>query len=162
MNIHVLVIIIMIILKGIFSAGDTALTYIDRNKLNSRPKKDVKAQRIKQLKENRIGFWGEIELAILMLELIATAYVAEFFVGPIANWFSPLIVAGIMSQSVANFISVVIIGFGLTYLLLVFGYILPKQIARSNPDKMAYRTINILWLTAKLNKPFENFVRFWV
>lgn len=160
MNIHVLVIIIMIILKGIFSAGDTALTYIDRNKLNSRPKKDVKAQRIKHLKENRIGFWGEIELAILMLELIATAYVAEFLIEPVAKWLNPLILKGILTQPVVNFISVIIIGFVLTYLLLVFGYILPKQLARNNPDKVAYKTINILWFMAKLNKPFEGFVRF--
>lgn len=160
MNIHILVIIVMIILKGIFSAGDTALTYIDRNKLNSKSKKDVKAQRIKHLKENRIGFWGEIELVILTIELIATAYVAEFFVEPIAKWFDPLIMQGILTQSAVNFISIIIIGFGLTYLFLVFGYILPKQIARSNPDKMAYRTINILWFMSKLNKPFEVFVRF--
>jgi Mg2+/Co2+ transporter CorB len=44
MLIHILIIILMVILKGIFSAGDTALTYIDRERLNSKVKKDVRAR----------------------------------------------------------------------------------------------------------------------
>ena len=145
MVVHIVFIILMILLKAIFSAGDTALTYVDRVKLNSRPKKDIKAKKIRILKENRIGFWGEIELA-------------EFFVEPVSTIFSSFVTSGTMSIDVANFLSAVIIAFVLTYLFLVFGHILPKQIARNNPDKMAYRTINILWIVSKLNKPFEKFV----
>jgi len=158
MIIHIVFIFVMLLIKAIFSAGDTALTYIDRVKLNNRPKKDIKAKKIRILKENRIGFWGEIELVILMTELIATAYVAEFFVEPVSSIFSRFIVAGQMTHNTANLLSVIIIAFVLTYLFLVFGHILPKQIARNNPDKVAYRTINILWIMAKLNKPFEKFV----
>ena len=158
MVVHILIIIFMIVLKAIFSAGDTALTYVDRVKLASRPKKDIKARRINILKNNRIGFWGEIELVILMVELIATAYVAEFLVDPVTDIFNPLILSGKMSLEVANLLAVIIIGFLMAYLFLVFGHILPKQIARNNPDKVAYSTINILWYISKLNRPFEKFV----
>lgn len=158
MLLHVLIIVLMIILKAIFSAGDTALTYVDRVKLASRPKKDIKAKRINILKNNRIGFWGEIELVILMVELIATAYVAEFFVDPVAEIFNPLILEGKMSVEAADLLAVIIIGFVMAYLFLVFGHILPKQIARNNPDKTAYKTVNILWYMSFLNRPFEKFV----
>lgn len=155
---HVFFIFVMLVIKSIFSAGDTALTYIDRVKLNNRPKKDIRAKKIRLLKENRIGFWGEIELVILMTELIATAYVAEFFVEPVASIFDGIVINGIITENVANLLSVVIIAFVLTYIFLVFGHILPKQIARNNPDKVAYRIINFLWIMSKLNKPFEKFV----
>ncbi len=158
MVIHIIFIFVMLLIKAIFSAGDTALTYIDRVKLNNRPKKDIKAKKIRILKENRIGFWGEIELVILMTELISTAYVAEFFVEPVSSVFDSLVTSGTITENIANLLSVIIIAFILTYIFLVFGHILPKQIARNNPDKVAYRTINILWIMAKLNKPFERFV----
>ena len=158
MIIHIVFIVLMILLKGIFSAGDTALTYVDRVKLNSRPKKDIKAKKIRILKENRIGFWGEIELVILMTEIVATAYVAEFFVEPVSTIFKSFVESGTMSIDISNLLSAIIIAFVLTYLFLVFGHILPKQIARNNPDKIAYKTINVLWIFSKLNKPFEKFV----
>ncbi|MCI8276788.1 MAG: DUF21 domain-containing protein [Clostridia bacterium] len=64
-----------------------------------------------------------------------------------------------MSHGTATTISVIIVGLLLTYVFLVFGFILPKQIARSKPEKTAYRTINILWFMSKINKPFEELVR---
>lgn len=160
MEFNITIVIIMVFFKAIFSAGDTALTYIDREKLNSKAKKDSKAQKIKALKENRIGFWGEIELLIMTIELIATAYAAEVFVEPLATVFNPLVINETITEATAITISVVIVALLLTYVFLVFGHILPKQLARSNPEKMAYKTINVLWFLAKLNKPFEELVRF--
>lgn len=159
MTIHIIIIVAMVFFKAIFSAGDTALTYIDREKLNSKIKKDKRAQKIKDLKENRIGFWGEIELLITTIELIATAYAAEFLVDPVSEIFMPFVENGSLEYMTAINLSVLIVGFLLTYIFLVFGYILPKQLARNNPEKMSYKTINILWFMAKLNKPFEIFVR---
>lgn len=159
MLVNILVIIVMLFLKALFSAGDTALTYIDREKLNARIKKDVKAKRIKALKDNRIGFWGEIELLITTIELIATAYAAEFFVEPIADLFEGLVLNGTLEYFTAELVAVFIVAILLTYIFLVFGYILPKQLARSHPEKWAYKTINLLWFMAKINKPFEKLVR---
>lgn len=160
MGINFIIVLLMLLLKALFSAGDTALTYIDREKLNSKAKKDKRAQRIKSLKENRIGFWGEIELLITTIELLATAYAAEVFVEPLATIFNPLVLEGTITEATAITISVVIVALLLTYVFLVFGHILPKQLARRNPEKMAYRTINVLWILSKINKPFEEFVRF--
>lgn len=154
MVISFIIVFIMLLLKALFSAGDTAITYIDRERLNSKIKKDKRAQRIKSLKENRIGFWGEIELLTTAIELLATAYAAEEFVDPLK-----LLLARYIAYSTANTLSVIIVALLLTYVFLVFGYILPKQLARNNPEKTAYITINLLWILAKLNKPFEEFVR---
>lgn len=36
--------------------------------------------------------------------------------------------------------------------------LLPKRIARNNPEKTAYRLVNIIWLTSKINYPFEKLI----
>ncbi len=36
--------------------------------------------------------------------------------------------------------------------------LLPKRIARNNPEKTAYRLVNIVWLTSKINYPFEKLI----
>ena len=45
MEFNITIVIIMVFFKAIFSAGDTALTYIDREKLSSKAKKDSKAKK---------------------------------------------------------------------------------------------------------------------
>jgi len=47
----------------------------------------------------------------------------------------------------------------LSYILLVFGGILPKRLARNNPEKTAYRLIGILQILAIINIPFEKLIK---
>lgn len=153
--IRVIILAIMIAMKAIFSASDTAFTYLNKAKISQESKKNRKAKKIKNMIENNHRFFGIIEVGITMIELFSSAYAAEAFVTPFSNY---LIEKGI-EQNMAVLIAIIIVTIILSYFLLIFGSVLPKRIARNNPEKTAYVLINILSVLAIINIPFEKLIR---
>lgn len=151
-----IILVIMVLIKAIFSASDTAFTYLNKAKISQESKKNRKAKKIKNMIENNHRFFGITEVGITLIELLASAYAAEVFVNPLSIMF----MSYGMEKEIAILISIIIITIILSYFLLVFGAILPKRIARNNPEKTAYRLINILNLLAIINIPFEKLIRF--
>lgn len=149
--------VLMVAIKAIFSAADTAYTYLNKIKISQMSKKDKKARKIKTMLEDKNRFLGTIEVVITMIELLASTYTAAVFVNPLAIKITNLPIQ--ISYEIAIILSLAIITIVLSYILLVFGGILPRQIARNHPEKTAYRLINIVWIVSKLNKPFEKLVR---
>lgn len=145
----------LVFIKAIFSAADTAFTYLNKIKISQKSKKDKKAKKIKIMIEDKNKLFGTIEVVIIMIELLATAYAAEEFTNPLIKEIIKLPIP----YETAVGLAIIIVAILLSYVLLVFGGILPKQIARNNPEETAYRLINIVWLVSKLNKPFEWLVR---
>lgn len=152
---EIIILAIMIAMKAIFSASDTAFTYLNKSKISQESKKDKKAKKIKIMLENNHKFFGIIEVGITMIELLASAYAAEAFVTPFSEY---LLIYGIQKE-MAIFISIIIVTIILSYFLLIFGSVLPKRIARNNPEKTAYSLINILSILAIINYPFEKIIR---
>ena len=153
---RIFLLIIMIIIKAIFSASDTAFTYINKSKISQESKKNKKAKKIKNMIENNHRFFGIIEVGITMVELLASAYAAEVFMTPFSKY---LITKGVESN-LSILISIIVVTIILSYFLLIFGSVIPKRLARNNPEKTAYRLINILSFLAILNTPFEKLVTF--
>lgn len=155
MSRKIIILLIILIIKAIFSAGDTALTYINKAKISQESKKSKKAKKIKEFSKNSAKFYSTMEVGITLAELIATAFAAEAFVYPLAYNLKVFQIP----YDIAIVFSLVIITILLSYFLLVFGSIIPKRVARNNPEKTAYRLINILWIFAKINYPFEKLIR---
>lgn len=150
----IIVILILIVIKAIFSAADTAFTYINRAEIKQLSKTDKKAKKIRILMEDENKFFGTIEVAINMCELFTSAIVSISFLEMMMLYLKQI---G-MQTVYAVTISVIVITFVLAYIMLIFGGILPKKIARNNPKKTAYKLIPILWIVAKLNYPFEKII----
>ena len=150
---RILILLVILVIKSIFSAGDTALTYINRAKITQLAKTDKKAKKIKALMSNKNKFYSLIEVGITMIELFASAYAAETFVKDLA-----IVLEASMDYNIAIVLSLIIVTLVLSYFLLLFGAILPKRIARNNPQKTAYRIISILYPIAVLNVPFEKII----
>ena len=131
----------MVIMKAILSASDTAFTYINKIKVSQESKKNKKALKIKNMIEQNQRFYGIIEVGITMIELLASAYAAEAFVTP----FSKYLVTSIgLDEKIAIVLAICLVTIVLSYFLLIFGSVLPKRIAKNNPEKTAYSLINIL------------------
>lgn len=153
--VKILILVIMIAMKAILSASDTAFTYLNKAKISQESKKNKKAKKIKNMIENNHRFFGIIEVGITMIELLSSAYAAEAFVTPFSNY---LITCGI-EKTLAIGISIIVVTVILSYFLLIFGAVLPKRIAKNHPEKTAYSLINILTIIAIINKPFEKLIR---
>lgn len=151
---NILIIILLVIVKAIFSAGDTALMYVNKAKISQLSKRDKKAKKMKTLINENTKFYGVIELAITLIELLASAFAAETFVKQFMHDF---IVMNI-DYEVSEILAILIVTVILSYVLLIFGGILPRKIARNNPEKVAFKIVNLLWFLSKLTYPFEKLI----
>ncbi len=152
--IQFLIIFLITGIKGIFSAADTAFTYLNRAEITQLSKKDKKAKKIKILMDDTNKFFGIIEVGINMSELIASAYTSE----TIVNQFAFVLEKLPLPRNLSLFIAIAFMTVFLAYILLVFGGVIPKKIARNNPKKTAYQLADVLWVVAKLNYPFERLI----
>lgn len=161
MILKLVILAIIVYIKGIFSAADTAFTYLNKYKINQMSKKlnksDKKTNKIKDMLDHKLKIYGTTRIGITLAELFASAFTAEAFLGMLVQKIDLLGIDNLNAQYV---ISVIIITIILSYFTLVFGELIPKRIARNNPEKIAYRTINFLLICSKLNYVFEKFLNF--
>ena len=59
---NILILSVIIMVKAIFAAGDTAFTLLSSAKISQESKKSRKAKRMKELKNNSNKFYGVIEV----------------------------------------------------------------------------------------------------
>ena len=81
MTFSIILILIIVGIKAIFSAVDTAFTYINRTEIKLASQKDKKAEKIKILMEDTNKFYGIIEVVINMAELLASAVASLTILG---------------------------------------------------------------------------------
>jgi len=153
---QILILFLIVILKAIFSSADTAFTYINRAEINQASKTDKKEKKIKELMEDSNKFFGVIEVGINMSELLASAWVSITFL----EQFADILEKFRLPTNIAILISVIVMTIILAYIMLVFGAILPKRIARNHPKKVAYKLLPIITFVAKINHPFERLIDF--
>jgi len=151
----IIILLIIVGIKAIFSAADTAFTYTSKFKISQESKKNLKARQIKKILEDKNRVFEIIEVGIVMAELFASAFVAEVYLSDFSN----ILVENGVPESFATILATIIITVLLSYILLVFGGILPKRLARNNPEKTAYRLIGILQILAIINIPFEKLIK---
>lgn len=152
MFINIIIIAILIILKSIFTSSETAFTYLNRSKINQMAKTgDKKSIKIKNMLENPNRLFSCIKVGVTFLEFVASTYAAEAFLIKIQDKFIFLN----LTQRVNQLISIMILTVILAYIMLVFGDMLPKKIAKNNPEKTSFLLITPLHILSKLIYPFE-------
>ena len=152
----ILIISIIVVIKAIFAASETAFMYINKAKIHQMSKNNKRAKKINIMIEKNHRLFGITEVGITICELFATVVAAETFVKSLALKFIELSIENELAYS----LSVVIVTLVLSYVLLVLGLLLPKRIARNNPERTAFALINILSVLAIINYPFEKLVNY--
>lgn len=156
MGVKLLILVMIVCIKGIFAAAETSFTYLNKAKFNqmskyAKKKTGRKILRIKQLLDNKLRIFGTTKIGMTFAELFASIFVAETFVDELEQKFE---IIGLETMP-GYILSLIIITIILSYITLVFGELIPRRIARNNPEKVAYRTVNIITMCAKINYVFE-------
>ena len=112
MIIKFLVLAIIIYIKAIFSASDTAYTYLNKAKFNqmsknTKGKLGKKTIKIKEQLNNKLELFSTTRVGITLAELFASAFAAEAFVGMLVQ---KLAVFG-MNINIQYILAVIIITF---------------------------------------------------
>ena len=152
---RIVLIFILIILNGVFSASEMALVSVSDAQVEMDANKGKKsAKRVLKLIANPTKFLSAIQIGITVFGFLNGVLASNAFASEIANLFPNL------DQTITITVAFIVITLVLTYLQVVLGELVPKRIAMKYPKKIAYGTSGILSVVSLLMRPFVNLLTF--
>lgn len=148
MLIKTIILFVLILINGFYSCCEAAYLSIDKIKLKSDKLKNKKIKKVENLLKDTNRFLATIQVAITFAGFLAASFAAEVYVDLIIDKFN------VTNLTVMEPLILIIVTLILSYFTLLFGELIPKRIALSNPNKIAYMTSNVLIFTRKLFTPF--------
>ncbi|OPY76374.1 MAG: Magnesium and cobalt efflux protein CorC [Syntrophorhabdus sp. PtaU1.Bin058] len=141
----ILFVVALIVLNGLFSAGEFAIVSSRKSKIREIAKKDKehKAEKLLEMKENPERFLSAVQIGITLCGTLASAIggiVAVQYIKPVLRQIPYL-------RIFDDTLSLVLVVAVLTYLFLVVGELVPKYIGMNYKEKVA------IWIT-----PFFDFI----
>jgi putative hemolysin len=134
-TLEISLIIILIILNGIFSAGETAIISLRKSKIKAltKERKDGKAEKLLRMKENPERFLSAVQIGITLFGTLASAIGGTLAI----RYLAPLLAMISFFKPFSDTIALGIVVVVLTYLFLVFGELVPKYVGLSNKVKVS-------------------------
>lgn len=147
----IIILIILVIINGIFSASEMAFLNISKYELNKEIKKNnKKAKKVLEIINDESAFLSSIQIAITLSGFLASAFAAESFAGELAN----IIDISFMSEATLTSVLVILITIFLSYFTLVFGELVPKKIGLTYSKKIAFMFVDLMRIVNVIFKPF--------
>ena len=144
--------VVLILLNAVFACAEIAVISMNDNKLDKMASEgDKRAIRLVKLTEQPARFLATIQVAITLSGFLGSAFAAENFSGVLVDWLVGLGVT--VPVSVLDSIAVVLITIVLSYFTLVFGELLPKQIAMRKSEQLALGLSGLISGIAKAFSP---------
>lgn len=128
--------VVLIGLNAVFACAEIAIISMNDNKLAKMVAEgDKRAVRLARLTNQPAKFLATIQVAITLSGFLGSAFAAENFSGVLVDWIINLGAA--ISPEVLDSIAVVFITIVLSYFTLVFGELVPKQVAMRKAEPLA-------------------------
>ncbi|WP_305209579.1 hemolysin family protein [Dubosiella newyorkensis] len=142
----------LIALNALFACAEIAVISVNENKIEKMAEQgNGKAARLLKLIKDPSRFLATIQVAITLSGFLGSAFAADNFAGYLVDGLVKLGVG--ISPSILNTISVVLITIILSYFTLVFGELVPKQIAMRKKETMALSVSGLISTISKLFAP---------
>ena len=149
----------LIALNAIFACAEIAVISMNDNKLNKMATEgDKRAVRLVKLTEQPARFLATIQVAITLSGFLGSAFAAENFSGVLVDWVVSLGIT--IPVEVLDSIAVILITIILSYFTLVFGELLPKQVAMRKSEQLALGLSGLISGIAKVFAPIVSFLTF--
>jgi len=159
LTVAIITLIVLILINAFFAASELAFVNVNANKIKRRAEAgDKKAKKLYKLTSNPSLFLSTIQIGITLAGFLSSAFAADFFAEPLAQFIFDL--GAPMSLSVLHTISVVVITIILSYFTLVFGELVPKQLALQKADQISKFAVGPISLLAKICLPIVKFLTF--
>lgn len=152
--IGIVLICVFLLLKGFFTACETAVIEINDAKLKSLAEKDRKAKRLAVLLEKPAGLLTALSVHRIFSAVIIAMLSAVMFFAPLAEFF----VGKGLVRSLSLILSAVIVILATTLVLAVFGETLPKKLLSKGSDSFAIGVAGILKAFVAVMKPITALV----
>lgn len=144
--------VVLIALNAVFACAEIAVISMNDAKLAKMASEgDKRAVRLARLTSQPARFLATIQVAITLSGFLGSAFAAENFSGVLVDWVLSLGVA--MSRDLLDSIAVIFITIVLSYFTLVFGELVPKQVAMRNAEKLALGMSGLISGISKVFSP---------
>ncbi len=135
-------IIFLVLISGLFSGSETALTAVSKAKIKQlQKKKHKRANSVAKLLETPEKLIGSILLGNNLVNILASAIATSFFI----NLFGA---TGVVYATLI-----------MTFMILVFAEVLPKTYALQNPEKLALFIAPVITFFVLISTPFVTIIR---
>lgn len=142
---NLIIIIICIVMSAYFSATETAFSSLNRIRIkNMAEKGNKKAKLVMQLSENYDGLLSTILIGNNIVNILSASLATVLFVDMLGNEAGP---------SVSTAVTTIVV--------LIFGEVSPKSIAKESPEKFAMFSAPFLRVLVVLLTPFNFLFRQW-
>lgn len=131
---EIIVIFALIVVNGYFSAAELALVTARKHRLKiSADQGDSAAAEVIEVKEKPGHILATVQIGISLVGSLTSAYGGASIAPVLAQWFVKLPALAPYAQQLALLVLVL----ALTYVTLIIGELVPKQLALRNPERMA-------------------------
>ncbi|CAA9348104.1 MAG: Hemolysins and related proteins containing CBS domains [uncultured Gemmatimonadetes bacterium] len=131
---EVLIVLALLVLNGVFSMSEIAVVSSRRARLQQRADAgDAGARRALALAEDPSRFLATVQVGITLVGVLTGAFGGAALAKPVAVWLAPLPYVGPYAEGVALGLVVLAI----TYLSLIVGELVPKEIGLGHPERIA-------------------------
>ena len=147
---EILIILLLVLLNGAFAMSELAIVSSRRSRLMAMQKRGVRgADTALALADDPKRFLPTVQVGITMVGIIAGAFGGARLSGTVAHALEMLPFPVPFVQEVSFALVVLVI----TYLSLILGELVPKQLALREPEKIAILVARPLALLARLTAP---------
>ena len=144
-SISLIIIVICVIMSAYFSATETAFSSFNRIRVkNMAEKGDKKAKLVMNLAEDFDSLLSTILIGNNIVNILGTSLATVLFVNWLGNEAGPSVATAVI-----------------TVVVLIFGEISPKSIAKETPEKFAMFSAPILRVLMVILKPFNFLFAQW-
>lgn len=151
MFIKILILTLLVLINGVFSATEIAFLSLNKYELKKKVRQnDKRALQITKLLGDMSSFLSAIQIAITLSGFLASAFAAESFATEIADAIGPTVI----SVDALTGVLVVAITIVLSYFTLVFGELVPKKIGLARANRVATFMAPIITGVVAFFKPF--------
>jgi len=154
---EILIILFLLVLNGVFAMAEIATFSARRARLQQLSEEgDTRATQVLKLLETPQRFLSTTQIGITLVGIFAGAFGAASFSPSIAEWIAYIPFLSFYKEQVAFAIVVLII----TYFSLLIGELVPKQIALTDPERVAGILSTPMRYLATLTSPLVDFMSF--
>ena len=151
--------VVLIGLNAVFACAEIAIISMNDTKMNKMASEgNKKAKKLVRLTQEPARFLSTIQIAITLSGFLGSAFAAENFSGVLVDalvgWGVPI------PADVLDSIAVIVITLILSYFTLVFGELLPKQVAMRKAESLALGLAGLISGIATVFKPIVSFLTF--
>src|SRR5262245_5733309 len=155
--IELAIVVALILLNGFLALAELAIVSSRRARLRALVDRDVVgSRRALALATNPGRFLSTVQIGITLVGVLSGAFSGATFGLHLAEWFVGL---G-LRPSVAEALGVGLVVAVITYLSLVIGELVPKQIALRDPERIAVRVAPAMTVMAMIASPIVSFLDF--